>query len=135
MRPETLEPTLAALVSLGRSIHALFTPMAAPSPMRSFLVGVALLGLVGDSRADLRITSKPCFTQREMQDAVASNRVVRPAQAVGAARQAVPGADMLRAMLCSDGEVYLYVISVLRKDGRVVHVVVDGPSGKVAAVQ
>jgi uncharacterized membrane protein YkoI len=70
-----------------------------------------------------------------MQDAVDGNRVVRPAQAVGAARQAVPGADMLRAMLCSDGEVYLYVISVLQKDGRVVHVVVDGPSGKVAAVQ
>jgi hypothetical protein len=42
---------------------------------------------------------------------------------------------MLRAMLCSDGDVYLYVISVLRKDGRVVHVVVDGPSGKVGAVQ
>ena len=53
----------------------------------------------------------------------------------GAARRAVPGADMLRAMLCSDGDVYLYVISVLRKDGRVVHVVVDGPSGKVGAVQ
>jgi hypothetical protein len=103
--------------------------------MRSFIVGAALLGLVGDSRAELRITSRPCFSQREMQDAVAGNRVVAPVLAVGAARRAVPGADMLRAILCSDGEVYLYVISVLRKDGRVVHVVVDGPSGKVAAVQ
>ena len=50
-------------------------------------------------------------------------------------KQAVPGADLLRAMLCSDGEVYLYVISVLRKDGRVVHVIVDGPSGTVASTQ
>jgi uncharacterized membrane protein YkoI len=103
--------------------------------MRSFLIGVALLVSAGDSRAELRITSRPCFSQREMQDAVSSNRVVAPALAVGAARRAVPGADMLRAMLCSDGDVYLYVISVLRKDGRVVHVVVDGPSGKVGAVQ
>jgi uncharacterized membrane protein YkoI len=109
--------------------------MPSPSHMRSFLIGVALLLSVGDSRAELRITSRPCFSQRQMQDVVSTNRVVAPALAVGAARRAVPGADMLRAMLCSDGDVYLYVISVLRKDGRVVHVVVDGPSGKVAAVQ
>jgi uncharacterized membrane protein YkoI len=109
--------------------------MAAPFDMRSFLAGVALLALAGDGRADLRITSRPCFSQREMQEAVASNRVVAPSLAVGAARRAVPGADMLKALLCSDGQVYLYVISVLQKDGRVVHVVVDGPSGKVAAVQ
>jgi uncharacterized membrane protein YkoI len=109
--------------------------MATLSGMRLFLVGVALLGLIGDTRADLRVVSRPCFSQREMQDVVTNNKVVAPALAVGAARRAVPGADMLRAMLCSDGAVYLYVISVLRKDGRVVHVVVDGPSGKVAAVQ
>ena len=118
-----------------RYIHAPFTAMAAPFDMRLFLAGVALLALAGDGWADLRITSRPCFSQREMKDAVASNRVVAPALAVGAARRAVPGADMLKALLCSDGEVYLYVISVLQKDGRVVHVVVDGPSGKVAAVQ
>lgn len=109
--------------------------MQAPSHMRSFLIGVALLVFVDDSRAELRITSRPCFSQREMKDAVSNNRLIAPAQAVDAARRAVPGADMLRAMLCSDGDVYLYVISVLRKDGRVVHVVVDAPSGKVAAVQ
>jgi hypothetical protein len=129
------EPAFQAPVPVQRSIHAPFTPMTAPFPMRSFLAGLALLGLVGDSRADLRITARPCFTQRQMQDAVAGNRVVRPTQAVSAARQTVPGGDLLRAMLCSDGEVYLYVISVLRKDGRVVHVIVDGPSGTVAAVQ
>jgi hypothetical protein len=116
-----------------------FTPRSRPwlhgRPMRLFLAGLGLLALASDGRADLRITSRPCFNQREMHDAVASNRVVAPAMAVGAARRAVPGGDMLRALLCSDGDVYLYVISVLRKDGRVVHVVIDGPSGKVAAVQ
>jgi uncharacterized membrane protein YkoI len=70
-----------------------------------------------------------------MREVVATNRVVAPALAIGAARRSVPGADMLRATLCRDRDVFVYVISVLRKDGRVVHVVVDGPTGKVAAVQ
>ena len=113
----------------------MFTPIARSSLMRLLWVGLALLGLLGAARADLRIVSRPCLSRRAMQDVVATHRLVPPASAVGAARQAVPGGDMLRAMLCSDGEVYLYVISVLRKDGRVVHVVVDGPSGKVATVQ
>lgn len=120
--------------SLG-DIHAVFSRMTAFSRMRWLLVGVAFLGILGAPRAELRITSRPCLSPREMQDVVATHKVVSPALAVGLARRAVPGADMLRAMLCSDGDVYLYVISVLRKDGRVVHVVVDGPSGKVAAVQ
>lgn len=116
------------------SIHAPFTPMAAPSDMRSFLVGLALLGLLGTARAEGPIVAKPCLSPREMREVVSARRLVAPAHAVGMARRAVPGADMLRAALCVDGEVYLYVISVLRKDGRVVHVVVDGPSGKVADV-
>ena len=103
--------------------------------MRSLLVGVALLGFLSTARAEGPIVAQPCLSAREMQEAAAANRVVTPALAVGAPRRAVPGADMLRATLCRDGEAFVYVISVLRKDGRVVHVVIDGPSGKVAAVQ
>jgi uncharacterized membrane protein YkoI len=108
--------------------------MAASSDMRWFLFGVALLGFLGTARAESPIMAKPCMSPREMREVVATRRVVAPAHAVGMARRAVPGADMLRATLCVDGELYLYVISVLRKDGRVVHVVVDGPSGKVSDV-
>jgi uncharacterized membrane protein YkoI len=103
--------------------------------MRWFWVGVALLGFLSTARAAGPIVAQPCLSPREMQETAATNRVVAPALAVGAARRAVPGADMLRATLCRDGEAFVYVISVLRKDGRVVHVVIDGPSGKVAAVQ
>ena len=100
--------------------------------MRCLLVGVALLGFMTTTRAAGAIVAQPCMSSREMQDSVASNRVVAPALAVGAARRAVPGADLLRVTLCRDGEAYVYVISVLRKDGRVVHVVIDGPTGRVA---
>jgi uncharacterized membrane protein YkoI len=100
--------------------------------MRCLLAGVALLGFLTTARAASPIVAQPCLSAREMQDSVAANRVVAPAAAVAATRRAVPGADLLRVTLCRDGDAYIYVISVLRKDGRVVHVVVDGPSGRVA---
>ena len=103
--------------------------------MRSFRVAVALLGFLSTARAESPIVAQPCLSDRAMRDTVAAGRVVAPALAIGAARRAVPGADMLRATLCGDRDVFVYVISVLRKDGRVVHVVIDGPTGKVAAVQ
>lgn len=103
--------------------------------MRSLWIGVALLGFLSSARAESPAVAQPCLSLREMHDVVAAGRVVAPALAVGAARRAVPGGDMLRAGLCRAGEIFIYVISVLRKDGRVVHVVVDGPTGKVAAVQ
>ena len=103
--------------------------------MRWLLVGVALLGCLITARAAGPIVAQPCMSSREMQDSVTARRVVAPALAVGAARAAVPGADLLRVTLCREGEAYIYLVSVLRKDGRVVHIVVDGPSGKVAAMQ
>ena len=102
--------------------------------MRSLWVGIALLGLLSTGRAQSPIVAQPCLSSREMRDVVSAHRVVAPAMAIGAARRAVPGADMLRATLCGDRDIYVYVISVLRKDGRVVHVVVDGPTGKVASM-
>jgi uncharacterized membrane protein YkoI len=42
---------------------------------------------------------------------------------------------MLRANMCRGQDVLIYVISVLRKDGRVVHVVIDARSGKVTDVK
>ncbi len=103
--------------------------------MRLLWVGVALLGFLGTARSQGPIVAQPCLSQRDMRDIVTTNRVVAPALAIGAARRAVPGADMLRATLCRDGDIFVYVISVLRKDGRVVHVVIDGPTGKVASMQ
>jgi uncharacterized membrane protein YkoI len=103
--------------------------------MRSVLVGLALLGFVNAARAGGTADAQSCLSARDMQEIVSSNSVVAPAQAIRQARRAVPGADMLRANLCRGGEALVYVITVLRRDGRVVHVTVDAPSGKVAAVQ
>jgi uncharacterized membrane protein YkoI len=51
------------------------------------------------------------------------------------ARQQVPNADVVRASLCRNDNALIYVIVALRRDGRIVHVMIDGSSGRVASVQ
>ena len=103
--------------------------------MRALWVGVALLGSLSTARAEGPIVAQPCLSAREMRDMAGTDRVVPPALAIAAARRVVPGADILRAAVCRDRDIFIYLIAVLRKDGRVVHVIIDGPTGKVAAVQ
>ena len=102
--------------------------------MRSLLVGLALLGASSHARAEIAILAQPCLSPREMREVVSTERVVAPTLAIAAARRAVPNAELLRANMCRDREALIYVISVLRKDGRVVHVVIDARSGKVANI-
>jgi uncharacterized membrane protein YkoI len=76
-----------------------------------------------------------CVPSRDMPDVVASSGVVPPAAAVMTARRQVPNADVVRANLCRNSGGFVYVIMALRRDGRVVQVMIDGPSGRVQSVQ
>jgi uncharacterized membrane protein YkoI len=76
-----------------------------------------------------------CVSPRDMQEIVETRGVVAPAEAVMTARRHVPNADVVRANLCRSDSDLVYVIVALRKDGRVVHVMIDGPSGRVRSVQ
>lgn len=76
-----------------------------------------------------------CMPPREMQEVIEGGEVVAPAMAVTAARRAVPGGDVLRAALCRTEAGMVYRIMALRRDGRVVQVVVDAPSGRVVSSQ
>jgi uncharacterized membrane protein YkoI len=76
-----------------------------------------------------------CVPPRDVQDVVETSGVVAPAAAVMTARRQVPNADVVRANLCRSDNALVYVIVALRKDGRVVHVMIDGPSGRVRSVQ
>ncbi len=102
--------------------------------MRSpaLLLAAALLAAPGPASAE---GEAGCLPPRQMQEALAEGGMVPPAHAVVAARRAVPGADVLRAALCRDGEAFVYRIMALRKDGRVVQVTIDAPSGRVRSVQ
>ena len=76
-----------------------------------------------------------CLSSGDMQEAVTSHRVVAPTAAIVLARRAVPNADVLRASLCREPTSLVYRITVLRTDGRLIRVTVDGASGTVKAVQ
>ena len=75
-----------------------------------------------------------CLPPREMQEAVASKSIVAPASAIMTARKQVPNADVVRANLCRNSDALVYVIMVLQRNGRIVQVMIDGPSGRVKSV-
>lgn len=74
-----------------------------------------------------------CLPEGSMREVIAAKKVVAPAAALKAARGQVPGADIVRASLCWRGETLYYVVTALKRDGRVVPVRVDAVSGKVAS--
>lgn len=99
------------------------------------LLFIVWWGLLGGAHAQgAALPLKDCVPPRQLQEFVAGNGVVSPATAVVTARRQVPNADVVRANLCRSDNVLVYVIVALRKDGRVVQVMIDGPSGQVKSV-
>jgi uncharacterized membrane protein YkoI len=101
--------------------------------MRLALTTLVIAAFFGAARADGAVDTKACLAPGEVQEIVLTDKVISPATAVNTARQRVPGADVVRANLCRDGQTLVYIISALRKDGRVVRVVIDAPTGRVLA--
>lgn len=75
-----------------------------------------------------------CLSADETREAVAEGRVMQPAQASRHARNAAPG-EVVRISLCRQGEDFVYVVTTLRRNGRVARVTLEGQSGKVATIR
>jgi uncharacterized membrane protein YkoI len=84
--------------------------------------------------ADEESAEADCLSSGDAQEAVTTQGIVAPARAIGLALGAVPKGDVLRAALCRDPDSLVYRLVVLRRDGRLVRVTVDAPSGTVKAV-
>ncbi|WP_050996512.1 PepSY domain-containing protein [Chelatococcus sp. GW1] len=95
---------------------------------RTIFAAIALLAGLASFEA---AAQGACLSPDETRAAVAQGGVVAPQQAVSAARDAASGGEVVRAELCRQGGGYVYRISVLRRDGRVMRIVVDGGSGRV----
>lgn len=103
--------------------------------MPLILLFFAWLGVSGGAHAQSAESPlKDCVPPKQLQEFVAVNGVVSPAMAIMTARRQVPNADVVRANLCRSDNVLVYVIVALRKDGRVVQVMIDGSSGQVKSV-
>lgn len=75
-----------------------------------------------------------CLSASETRDAVSEGKVMQPAAASRHARDAAPG-EVVRIRLCRLGDDYVYVVTTLKRDGRVARVTLDAHSGKVADIR
>lgn len=78
----------------------------------------------------LRVSKSGCLDEAEIHAEVGARRVVSQIVALRAAR-AAKGGEPVRARLCRSESGLVYAITSLKKDGKVVHVVIDASSGKV----
>ena len=123
-----------------------FVVMAAPAMFRRARSRRALMGCaaalcalmagapVSAAEAEARpVAAKPvCLNAAETREMVKSRRLLEPFAALkfaGAQRKA----EALSARLCHTGEDFVYVITLLHRDGRLVHVEMEAATGKIAS--
>ncbi len=105
--------------------------LLALSPLHAQEAQEQLVDALPDPKPATAAPAAPaCLSAQEIREAVQERRVVPQVVALRAARTAVAG-DALRARLCQRDGGLVYAITVLKKDGQVSRVYVDGPTGKV----
>ena len=120
--------------------------MAAPAMFRRARSRRALMGCAAAlcalmARAPVRaaeaearpVAAKPvCLNAAETREMVKSHRLLEPFAALkfaGAQRKA----EALSAKLCHTGEDFIYEITLLHRDGRLVHVEMEAATGKIVS--
>lgn len=72
-----------------------------------------------------------CLATSETREAIKAHHLVEPFVALKSASMSVK-AEALSAKLCRLGEEFVYEIALLHRDGRLVHVVMNAVTGKLA---
>lgn len=94
---------------------------------RMLVACLALVLLTGQQPIQAR---NDCLSSEETRAAMQEHRLISMVMASRSASAASDG-EVLRARLCRMGEAHVYVISALRRDGKVMHVTVDAVSGAI----
>ncbi len=95
----------------------------------------ALMGCAAANAAEVEphAAAKPiCLNAAETREMVKSRRLLEPFAALKFAA-AQRKAEALSARLCRTGEDFVYVITLLHRDGRLVHVEMEAATGKIAS--
>lgn len=71
-----------------------------------------------------------CLTAAQARDVVAAHRLAEPFRVMQTTARHFQ-AEALRAKLCRRKDELVYEISLLRRDGRVIHVSINAVSGKI----
>ena len=101
-----------------------------------FITGLFLLaGLANPAlAAGEPALARTCFASAEARDAIAQNHLINSTIAMKNAAVKVQ-ADALAGKLCRWTEQYVYEITLLRRDGRVIHAFIDARTGEVVGAQ
>jgi hypothetical protein len=124
----------------GFAVMAALATVCRAGSRRAFMAcAVAWCALMAGSPASAaeaeahNVAAKPaCLNAAETREMVKSRRLLEPFAALkfaGAQRKA----EALSAKLCRTGEDYFYEITLLHRDGRLVHVDMEAGTGKIAS--
>lgn len=99
---------------------------------------IAILAFTAPLAAPIVTVDSPvpvtCLSAEDMREAVSDGKVMQPAVASRHARDAAPG-EVVRIRLCRSGDDYVYIVTTLKRDGRVARVTLEGQTGKVADIR
>ena len=98
--------------------------------LRIGIVGIVSSLCISASHAQ----AQNCLSPTEMREAISANHAVQPVVAMKNARSAAPG-DVVRMRLCRDDQELVYLVTTVKRDGRVQRVTVEAVSGKVTVVR
>ncbi len=99
--------------------------------MQSGGVALALMiALCAPALAVERVPEHACLTAAQAREAIAMRRLAEPFRVMQTAAHHFQ-AEALRAKLCRRKDEFIYEISLLRRDGKVIHVSINAVNGKI----
>ena len=102
------------------------------NPIVLALAAMACIAAPGAARAEAPTPVKVvCFATSETREAIKAHHLLEPFVALKSAAATVK-AEALSAKLCRVGEEFVYEIALLHTNGRLVHVVMNAVTGKLA---
>lgn len=100
-------------------------------PVNRFLAIAALVVVSASATAPLAAAElSNCLNKQQQAAVLASGKVVTLSHAIAAAR--ARKGDVVRASLCQRSGGLVYVLTLLRRDGKVMRMTVDAQSGRLA---
>ncbi len=101
-------------------------------PIVLTLAATICVAAAGPARAQTPAAAKPvCFATSETREEIKAHHLLEPFVALKSAAATVK-AEALSAKLCRLGDEFVYEIALLHRDGRLVHVVMNAVTGKLA---
>ncbi len=99
-------------------------------PVSRLILMTLIGGLVAAPALAASAPHRACLSKAEQRAAVASHRALPLARVVKQRRRG-HGSELVRARLCHHGEGLVYVLTLLRRNGKVSRVTVDAANGEL----